>query len=489
MSDQLLEQTIRRLGRQPGMKLLTYREVGLPFWELPLNCRLLARKPMPALTEFVLRSVDAGLSDPSQVWRFLGLPPRVVEAVMAEALSSGSLAAVRKAESERLIYIVTERGRSTLRELAEIEPINRRIPLSFDGLLRRFEIVDPSLRWRPRDLKAHDVYELPAFPVDPPLVGPDSTNAIRPVLKDVSEHSQHDLLSVIGLDGKRTRFFKKALALVFQSVDAADEISVRIAIDGRFSEEHTRAFSTANSQRRIGILGSLQSDREEIDRILGDSLVGNLADEEEVAILRRATEGIRDQLTTLQRNESVERHDGETVDDRVEALESRLDEAESALNRMPVRMLEVHEHAPLLTEALEGAEARILIVSPWIRADVVNPQFIDAIEARLQAGVEVIIGYGIDDRKLAKPRDVHAEKQLAGLAERYDAFTFTRLGDTHAKILAVDSRFIVVTSFNWLSYRGDPNRPFRDERGTLVSLPEEIDRIYLDYRGRILAEG
>jgi hypothetical protein len=34
---------------------------------------------------------------------------------------------------------------------------------------------------------------------------------------------------------------------------------------------------------------------------------------------------------------------------------------------------------------------------------------------------------------------------------------------------------MVVTSFNWLSFKGDPKRTFRDERGLLVSLAEQID--------------
>jgi hypothetical protein len=36
-----------------------------------------------------------------------------------------------------------------------------------------------------------------------------------------------------------------------------------------------------------------------------------------------------------------------------------------------------------------------------------------------------------------------------------------------------------------LSFKGDANRPFRDERGTLVAVPEEIDRIDDDYMRRM----
>jgi phosphatidylserine/phosphatidylglycerophosphate/cardiolipin synthase-like enzyme len=51
-----------------------------------------------------------------------------------------------------------------------------------------------------------------------------------------------------------------------------------------------------------------------------------------------------------------------------------------------------------------------------------------------------------------------------------------RLGNTHAKVLISDDRYIIVTSFNWLSFRGDPKRTFRDERGTLVSRAEYVEQ-------------
>ncbi len=37
------------------------------------------------------------------------------------------------------------------------------------------------------------------------------------------------------------------------------------------------------------------------------------------------------------------------------------------------------------------------------------------------------------------------------------------------------------TSFNWVSFRGDPNRTFRMEEGTLVQIPSEVDKAYKQY--------
>jgi hypothetical protein len=49
-------------------------------------------------------------------------------------------------------------------------------------------------------------------------------------------------------------------------------------------------------------------------------------------------------------------------------------------------------------------------------------------------------------------------------------------GDTHAKVLIKDSDFSVVSSFNWLSFKGDPSRTFRDEQDLKVQDANFIER-------------
>ncbi len=153
-----------------------------------------------------------------------------------------------------------------------------------------------------------------------------------------------------------------------------------------------------------------------------------------------------------------------------------------------MRWLEVYEHAPLLEQALKESQERLMIISPWIRANVVSKQFIQELEKLLKRGVKVFIGYGLgekeDDKKQQK-WDIQAEDKLIKIASQSKkSFILKRLGDTHAKILISDTKFAVATSFNWLSFRGDPNRTFRDERGTLVSETQKINELFDSYRSR-----
>lgn len=59
-----------------------------------------------------------------------------------------------------------------------------------------------------------------------------------------------------------------------------------------------------------------------------------------------------------------------------------------------------------------------------------------------------------------------------------------RVRNTHAKILIYDGVW-VNTSFNWLSFRGDSDRTYRMEEGTLVAIPARVDKEYARYRALI----
>jgi hypothetical protein len=108
------------------------------------------------------------------------------------------------------------------------------------------------------------------------------------------------------------------------------------------------------------------------------------------------------------------------------------------------------------------------------------------LEALLASGIDVYIGWGIrslDEQDDDADRGV--QRAFEKLGERYRwNFKYKRLGHTHAKVLICDRRFMIVTSFNWLSFKGDPSRTFRDERGILVSVADEIDRQFDEWTRR-----
>ncbi len=165
------------------------------------------------------------------------------------------------------------------------------------------------------------------------------------------------------------------------------------------------------------------------------------------------------------------------------------DQLEKLISSAPIRFLKTHHHRPLFEQALKDSQERLLIISPWIRANATNPWLINQLEKLARKGVKVFIGYGFDDKDEEDRRnyDIKAEENIKKLSERYlEYLVFKRLGDTHCKILVSDRKFAIVGSFNWLSFKGDPNRTFRDERSALVSDPNKIDELFKDEIERLI---
>jgi phosphatidylserine/phosphatidylglycerophosphate/cardiolipin synthase-like enzyme len=120
---------------------------------------------------------------------------------------------------------------------------------------------------------------------------------------------------------------------------------------------------------------------------------------------------------------------------------------------------------------------------------VVDWPFVKSLEVLLQQGVEVHIGYGIDKadgdgKKNAaneKPAiTAGAEKDLKALAAKFRNFHFVHVGNTHRKSLVCDNEFAVVTSFNWLSYKGDSRGKPRDEHGIVFRKKTHVDKVAND---------
>ena len=115
------------------------------------------------------------------------------------------------------------------------------------------------------------------------------------------------------------------------------------------------------------------------------------------------------------------------------------------------RVVEDGEHQSLLWGALRSARRRLLIASDRLSPEVVTPRFVEAIEARLRAGVAVVL----INRRIARSTESasNAVRRLEELAHRFPQRLTLLSVDNHAKILVADDR-AVIGSFNFLSFEG-----------------------------------
>jgi hypothetical protein len=441
-SFQLLQ---RRFGdERPGMQMLAVEQAAIPVTIVQADVLAQERKPLPIIEEFLDRLVASGIHNDNDVAEMLGLERDQVLEAAAIQVSENNL------RNSGSTIALTAQGTEVVRNLAATQPVVRQLPVVFDRLVWRLVDYNRSLLMTKKDAQDQGRQLLPA------------AQKARIGLTDVTAESFNAILSA--RDGRERRVeilrvrkvapnthrYLPAQLLVYGDTSRGD-IELAVCIDGELQPDHGLALDAIDAVERLGL---------------------SVGDPEPRPMLDPELEQQRLDLIEVEQIASA-------------APEEAATPTESSVGKLQVRGVGVFEHADLLAQALDTTTKRLLIISPWVRSAVVTTDFLAKLERRLRAGVEVTIahGYGEDDSR----SDEYALKRLSNLASRYrDRFIFARLKNTHAKILISDTQW-VSTSFNWLSFRGDPERTYRMEEGTLVSIPERVDEAYDRYR-KLVAE-
>lgn len=466
------EEIAQRFDNRSGYKLVSYGLVGLPVFRITAVTTCLGRKELTPIDEFILRALAAGMNTVANVAGLLGLDPVVVESSLAELLRAEYIRTTFSTSHEFTIEL-TAKGSQVAKDQEVVAPMEQTIVFTIDGLTRKPRLYPTQSLYRPRDLRDAGIPEVRAFPSRPPeLEDIDLKDVISIVRLDAGRaDSPRQLLRINSLE-RRDRLYLEAIALAYRA-DTGGALQASFAIDGRLSIEHEQAFARNKGLEKMKLFSGLldKSVGPALDKVLGQDLAAKLNEVskelKDAEKLHQEARDVRARLTPR-----ANQVDATTT----KAAQEQLVAVDAKMAALPVRPLAVYEHAPLLKRALAEAEQRLLIISPWIRRGVVGAGFMKALRQCLGRGVSVFLGYGIgeDDRDEA-PWDRDARRELEELARHSKLFRLERLGDTHAKVLIKDSEFFVITSFNWLSFRGDPNHTFREEWGTYVGVREMVD--------------
>ncbi len=501
---------LAQYDNRSGFDLVSCQEVGLPVYKITVNALIQIRKPIPPIEEYVLKTIDAGLSSEEQIAGFLGLELSIIREAMVNLRSLEDIDLIASDDSQLQIWKLTKKGEKTLQEAKIIVPKERNFEINFDGLLgipRWYGQFERTLL-KHKELRDKGIVEIEPSWKHPPELSDLKLKDIDKIIQQItnsrerkSKNSQEqDLLALKAME-RRQRFFQPAIALVYQAKDSK-EIQVGFMVDGVLSSDHEASFVKSSGAKKIEkkILDALQKNEpiKLAEKLLGKDFVATnlvVPDTITAKVIQAKTEIQAQIQSTRERLDLTDNEDEKNnliqqlqeKDKQILELQAKM---ESMLNSVPLRWLEMYEHRPLLEKALKETQQRLTIVSPWIRADCVNPWFLQQIENLLKREVRVFIGYGLGEKdKNSSQKDIQAENELQKLASKYSkSFILKRLGDTHAKILISDTKFAVTSSFNWLSFKGDPDRTFRDERGTLVCDRQKIDELFENLLKRLTEE-
>lgn len=444
----------RFVDARPDFALASYAEVGLPFYRISVRLQIIEHKQLDPLQEFTLRAVDAGIDDRVEIQRALGLDENVVQATVLGLIEREAVSVSTDSGTSDALAL-TAGGRETLARATQIVSRERVIDIDYDGLLRE---PTPFLSryLEPRQLAERGIREVPPHPARPPDESELRSHlpAIEGIIRAAGGPRQQlsDVLAVRKIE-RRQRIFQPAVALVYLPRGSRRALGqVAFAIAGQLSEAHAQVFAEAGLGRKLGVATRGIEDA----RVIASSLLG-----EDVV---------------------------EQIDEMTPAEHSAVQETPSlTAPASPVRAIETYEHPAILADALDTAQERLLLLSPWLRRGVIDDVFLGKLTAALERGVDVYLGWGMSAKEGSRPdADEPVLEALHKLGAEHKRFHFKRLGRTHAKVLICDRRFVVVTSFNWLSFKGDPKRTFRDERGTMVTLQHHVNEQFDTLRARFL---
>lgn len=427
----------KRYGNsRPGLQLIRVVEAALPVTQLRVDVIAQEHKALPLLDEFVIRLADLGIRKPEEMANILGLDLRLAESAIVEQLATDNL---RRAPGSELLVELTPEGRTMAVELESTRPVQRPLPVSFDRLTWSITPYRPEYFVKKQEATERGLIVLPAVRsqrISPPDI---TVAALNKLIAEGGERGNGlDVLAVESVSSKKHRYFPVKL-LIFAD-GARTEVQLGVVVDGQLSDQHERALLDMGGPEALDITVTEPAERPALP-----------ADLEAVRI-------------TNTDSSSAVPSDG-SFDSPKPAGE--------------VRDISVHEHPDILREALTNSRRRLLIIAPWIKSQVVDTTFISSLERLLRRRVNVHIAYGIGhDDSGSHPQAI---SRLRNLSNRYsEFFTFTRLKNSHAKILISDDIWIT-TSFNWLSFRGDPNRTYRMEEGVLIRIPERVEETYQKY--------
>lgn len=138
------------------------------------------------------------------------------------------------------------------------------------------------------------------------------------------------------------------------------------------------------------------------------------------------------------------------------------------------KTIEVDEHKKYFIYILENAKQSIYIQSPWINWRTLQ-LYKDYIEAAVNRGVEVTIKYGLKPRNRFDKIGIDEEsKRFFNSLDK--SLFFLIKGDDHSKIVICDNEFMIMGSFNWLSFGGGNEPNARGETSSIIKNEAEIKK-------------
>ena len=469
----------------PNFKLAKYYEAAIPQYRMEMVLVMEKEKTLSVLQEFVLKFIAEGVDEISIIGKFLGINISTVHRAVAELQKAELLTLDISFKKVRL----TEKGREALRSIKTIVPEEVEYTLFMNGFTGEI-YIDNLKKYVKKELKNFDIKDVPPY-LEKPHFEDISYEEVKSAIIKYRNNNFHkndklegNLLSISQLD-KVYPEYTKVSVLIY--LNKAGEIELRVYEKQTRRQEYEDILLKMYNERNTHIFDL--DEREKIDDVVDKhfySIIPEEIKDDAAAYTSRSMEldkEIEQLKTQLTEYTSQEYEVDEEIRGQITEIKSQIEERENERSGA-TRVLSTYDHRPLLLKALNEARNTVVIISPWIKRGGLNGEILNLIRKAVSCGVRVIIGYGISeenssDKWILKELEAIKNYRAKGKLEVYP------LNNTHEKVLLMDNQFLVVTSFNWLSFGGNPRKGFRQETGIYTEAIETICAMKADIESRM----
>lgn len=479
----------------PGYKLTDFYEAAFPSYAIQLQVLMQVKRPLPVLEEFILKTADAGMTKVAEIAGVLGLEHSTVEAGL-DQLQRRDYVFFKASQqpSKALPILITNKGRNALKELFMTEPEPGNYPVCMDALTGQLYPWQPLAT--PKDIKEFEIHQIPTYIPTPKLEQVEFLPLKRLVAEAQRELPplaiKKELVDILGIEKSWTAYRRMRVLQYIREGDGT--VLVQVFDRGDRSIEHEAALINMEAEklrplrtvRQIEVPETNPDDFKAIDTKKLEAARQIAIESPKIKQEIEAKTQVLEQAKSLQSSElAQDRREAvfqiDQLNAQIASLEARLKEMEAQADSTEV--LQMYEHRPKLIEALRTAKKHVIIVSPWLRGDAVDYDLRREMGKTLERGVDVSIAYGFDEEDPAETRMVKKLQEVG--QKKKGKLKLYRVGNLHSKVLICDQEFMVLTSFNWLSFAGDPLRGTRFEDGMLTRDKKAIEEKRQEWLNRM----
>lgn len=460
----------------------------LPVYNLRVVVKGLVRHDLSYLAQNILRAVDLGFVRMPDIAYVLGLDEDDLARAGAELLGATLVEQFAVGVANRRDLRLTPKGKEHLRLHLDLTvPEKRSYTLHYSPLSKVLLPQQDKTLSTP-DVRRNAEFALPSDGRSPG-VSDLKLEDVKNVLSD-SDKVDFEVTSVVGIERCYLEYVPAVRGFVLRDKQTGEE---RIELFRGSNHLKAESASLAQLKAEGGVVVPVdaqlaQSGEVDLKGLVGERsarlIAKQIAVDEQIFVkqqdlefrreLLRSTQDVRDIEALQHRLGDIER---ELADAQCEK-QRLLDYFEKYKKEDSPTLIATESHRDILKQALKEAKVQLSIICPWMTRRAVDAELVALFRDCLIRGVIVKLGWGMPN---ATPQELDRNRSIVdsigrdlrvGLTkDQVSRLTIDEIGWTHEKLLLCDSTFGVVTSFNWLSYRGDSDAQIRRETGVVLRSP------------------